>query len=170
DGTTAVVRSEHLSAEEIEFTRWRAERWMKLRHFPAVLAHSPWFVLPNARRMLRHTFTGSTLKSMLGLENDEDVFARFRAARRRERETIGRGLPEHAVSASLVPARSSAVEARASGRAIVGQATTRSTDAQLERPRTHQPTDGRKHDGSLNSSRHRVGAVNPETTAGKNGP
>ena len=29
DGTTAVVRSEHLAAEEIEFLRWRAERWMK---------------------------------------------------------------------------------------------------------------------------------------------
>jgi hypothetical protein len=26
DGTTAVVRSEHLPAEEIEFLRWRAER------------------------------------------------------------------------------------------------------------------------------------------------
>ena len=34
DGTTAVVRSEHLSAEEIEFMRWRAERWMKVRHMP----------------------------------------------------------------------------------------------------------------------------------------
>lgn len=29
DGTRAVVRSEHLAAEEIEFLRWRAERWMK---------------------------------------------------------------------------------------------------------------------------------------------
>ncbi|MGQ0656796.1 MAG: hypothetical protein ACT4NU_01680 [Chromatiales bacterium] len=28
DGTTAVVRSEHLAAEEIEFLRWRADRWM----------------------------------------------------------------------------------------------------------------------------------------------
>src|SRR6266478_880010 len=35
DGTTAVVRTEHLKADEIEFARWRAERWMKLRHFPA---------------------------------------------------------------------------------------------------------------------------------------
>ena len=27
DGTTAVVKSEHLAAEEIEFLRWKAERW-----------------------------------------------------------------------------------------------------------------------------------------------
>src|SRR3954451_8408031 len=30
DGTTAVVRTAHLAAEEIEFMRWRAERWMKV--------------------------------------------------------------------------------------------------------------------------------------------
>src|SRR5262245_36277751 len=36
DGTTAVVRSEHLAAEEIEFMRWRAERWMKVQHMRAV--------------------------------------------------------------------------------------------------------------------------------------
>ena len=41
DGTTAVVRGEHLEAEEIEFLRWRAERWMKLRHFPKAFRHSP---------------------------------------------------------------------------------------------------------------------------------
>src|SRR5438874_2210193 len=44
DGTTAVVRSEHVGAEEIEFMRWRAERWMKVRHLPAAFAHSPMFV------------------------------------------------------------------------------------------------------------------------------
>ena len=43
DGTTAVVRTDHLKAEEIEFLRWRAERWMKLRHFPFVFLHNPWF-------------------------------------------------------------------------------------------------------------------------------
>jgi len=31
DGTTAVVRTEHLAADEVEFLQWRAERWMKLR-------------------------------------------------------------------------------------------------------------------------------------------
>ena len=52
DGTTAVVRSEHLDAPEIEFMRWRAERWMKLRHFWPVLLHSPWFVLRHGHEML----------------------------------------------------------------------------------------------------------------------
>src|SRR5437867_11952318 len=45
DGTTAVVRSEHLTPQAIEFMRWRAERWMKVRHMPAALLHSPGFVL-----------------------------------------------------------------------------------------------------------------------------
>ncbi len=88
DGTTAVVRSEHLAAEEIEFLRWREERWMKTRHFPAALAHSPWFVLRHAGAMLRHTFRGSTLKSWLGLEDDRAVFARYQAIRRAEREYV----------------------------------------------------------------------------------
>ena len=52
DGTTAVVRSEHLDAAEIEFMRWRAERWMKLRHLWPVLVHSPWFVLRHGHEML----------------------------------------------------------------------------------------------------------------------
>jgi radical SAM superfamily enzyme YgiQ (UPF0313 family) len=38
DGTTAVVRTEHLDAEQIEFLRWRSERWMKVRHVPRALA------------------------------------------------------------------------------------------------------------------------------------
>ena len=86
DGTTAVVRSEHLSAEDIEFLRWRADRWMKLGHFPAALAHSPLFVLRNAVGMLAHTFTGSTLRSILGLEDQRAVFARYRERRRRDRD------------------------------------------------------------------------------------
>ena len=88
DGTTAVVRSDHLSAEEIEFMRWRAERWMKLRHFMPVLIHSPWFVLTHSYAMMRFTFRGSTLRSWLGLESDRDVFARYRAIRRQEREYL----------------------------------------------------------------------------------
>jgi hypothetical protein len=40
DGTTAVVRTEHLESSEVEFLRWRAERWMKLRHMPAAMALS----------------------------------------------------------------------------------------------------------------------------------
>jgi hypothetical protein len=56
DGTTAVVRTNHLTAEEVEFIRWRSERWMKLRHLPAALRHSPWFGLRNAARMWRTRF------------------------------------------------------------------------------------------------------------------
>jgi len=41
DGTTAVTRTAHLPASEVEFLRWKAERWMKLRHLPAVLRHDP---------------------------------------------------------------------------------------------------------------------------------
>jgi len=85
DGTTAVVRTEHMPAEEVEFMRWRAERWMKLRHMPVALLHNPVFVLGNARRMLGHTFRGSTIKSLLGLEDDRRVFERYRAIRKAER-------------------------------------------------------------------------------------
>jgi radical SAM superfamily enzyme YgiQ (UPF0313 family) len=87
-GTTAVVRSEHLSGADIEFLRWKAERWMKLRHFPAALAHSPLWVLGHAREMLGHTFAGSTWRSAIGLESDRAVFERYRAARRAEREFL----------------------------------------------------------------------------------
>ena len=88
DGTTAVVRSEHLPAEEIEFLRWREERWMKARHFPKALAHSPWFVLRHAGKMIRHTFRGSRLRTFLGLEDERAAFARYRTLRRAERELV----------------------------------------------------------------------------------
>ncbi|MCI0547429.1 MAG: B12-binding domain-containing radical SAM protein [Candidatus Rokubacteria bacterium] len=88
DGTTAVVRSEHLPAEEIEFMRWRAERWMKLRHLPIAAWHSPRFALRHGLGMLRHTFRGSTWRSLLGLEGEREVFARYRARRRAEREYL----------------------------------------------------------------------------------
>jgi hypothetical protein len=58
---------------------------MKLRHMPVVLADSPLFVLRNGHRMLAHTFRGSTLKSWLGLEDERQVFARYRAIRQTER-------------------------------------------------------------------------------------
>ena len=88
DGTTAVVRTEHLAAEDIEFLRWQAERWMKVNHLPAAFVHSPWFVVRTARRMLAHTFTGTTLRSMLGLEDARTVFMRYRQARRDERDYV----------------------------------------------------------------------------------
>ena len=88
DGTTAVVRSKHVEPEEMEFLRWRAERWMKLRHFPKALIHEPAFILRNALGMLAHTFRGSSAKSVLGLEDEHQVFARYRALRKAEREYI----------------------------------------------------------------------------------
>ncbi len=91
DGTTAVVRTSHLDAEEVEFMRWRAERWMKVRHVPAVLAHDPLFVLRHGLRMFRHTFRGSTLRTWLGLESPRAAFARYKAIRRREREFFAEG-------------------------------------------------------------------------------
>jgi anaerobic magnesium-protoporphyrin IX monomethyl ester cyclase len=88
DGTTAVVRSQHLPAFDIEFLRWRAERWMKVRHMPAAFAHSSWFVLRHGLEMLAHTFTGTTARSVLGLETDQAVFERYRKQRRDERNYV----------------------------------------------------------------------------------
>lgn len=90
DGTTAVVRTEHLSADDVEFLRWRAERWMKVRHLPAALAHSPGFVIRNGLAMLRHTFAGTTWRSIAGLEDERRTFERFREIRRRERDVLCR--------------------------------------------------------------------------------
>jgi radical SAM superfamily enzyme YgiQ (UPF0313 family) len=88
DGTTAVVRSEHLSADEIEFLRWKWERGMKTRHFPVALAHSPWFVLRHGREMLAHTYRGCTWRTLVGLEDERAAFARYQTLRRREREYL----------------------------------------------------------------------------------
>jgi len=85
DGTTAVVRTEHLPAEEIEYLRWKAERWMKVRHMPAAFWHDPWFVVRHAPEMLAHTFRGCTLRSVLGLEDDRKAFGRYKVIRRQER-------------------------------------------------------------------------------------
>jgi hypothetical protein len=85
DGTTAVVRTEHLSADEVEFLRWRAERWMKLKHMPAAFAHDPLYVLRNAKKMFAHTFRGSTIRTFLGIEDERKAFDRFRAMREKER-------------------------------------------------------------------------------------
>jgi len=88
DGTTAVTRSTHLSTEEIEFMRWKAERWMKVRHVPAVLRHDPGFVLRHLHRMMAHTFRGTGWKSVLGLESSLTVFRRYKAIRERERNYL----------------------------------------------------------------------------------
>jgi radical SAM superfamily enzyme YgiQ (UPF0313 family) len=85
DGTTAVVRTQRLAPSQIEFMRWRAERWMKLRHMPVVLIHDPWFVMRNAMRMFAHTFRGCSLKTLIGFEDEHRAFERYRALRARER-------------------------------------------------------------------------------------
>ena len=88
DGTTAVVRTKHVPADEIEFMRWKAERWMKLNHLPSVFLHSPSFVLRHAAAMLVHTFAGTSVRSIFGLESAKPVFERYRLSRQRERRYI----------------------------------------------------------------------------------
>jgi radical SAM superfamily enzyme YgiQ (UPF0313 family) len=88
DGTTAVVRTEHVSSDEIEYARWKAERWMKVRHVPTVFRHDPWFVTTHAAKMLAHTFRGSSLRNFLGLEDERKAFERYKAIRRQEREYV----------------------------------------------------------------------------------
>jgi anaerobic magnesium-protoporphyrin IX monomethyl ester cyclase len=88
DGTTAVVRTEHVPAEEVEFLRWRAERWMKVRHMSAAVLHDPWFITRHAPEMLAHTFRGCGIRCMFGLGNERKAFERYKAIRREEREYL----------------------------------------------------------------------------------
>jgi anaerobic magnesium-protoporphyrin IX monomethyl ester cyclase len=88
DGTTAVVRSEELEPDEIEFLRWRKERWMKLAHFPKAIWQSPGFVFRHGFKMLKHTFRGCTLRTLLGLEDEREAFRRYCAIRVQEREYV----------------------------------------------------------------------------------
>jgi radical SAM superfamily enzyme YgiQ (UPF0313 family) len=88
DGTTAVIRTRNLAPEEIEFMRWKAERWMKLKHFPAALRRDPLFCLRHGHQMIRHTLRGMRWKNWLGLESERAAFARFRQLRAAEREYL----------------------------------------------------------------------------------
>jgi len=88
DGTTAVVRSEAVPAEEIEFLRWRAERWIKLRHFPQALRHSPLFCLRHGPAMIRHVFRGSSPRTWFARDPARAAFARYREHRAAERELV----------------------------------------------------------------------------------
>ena len=88
DGTTAVVRSDAMSADDIEFMRWRAERWIKLKHFPAAALRNPGFVVRHGHEMLRHTFAGCTWRSFVSTRADREAFVRFKAVRAREREQL----------------------------------------------------------------------------------
>ena len=88
DGTTSVVRNEHLSSDEIEYLRWKAERGIKTRHMPIAFLHDPWFVARNAAGMAAHTYRGSTLRTALGLEDDHQAFLRYKEIRRIERQYL----------------------------------------------------------------------------------
>jgi anaerobic magnesium-protoporphyrin IX monomethyl ester cyclase len=88
DGTTAVVTGHAMSGDELEYRRWRAERWMKLRHMPKAFRDNPRFVLRHAREMFTHTFRGCTVKTMLGLESSHAAFKRYKAIRDRERQYL----------------------------------------------------------------------------------
>jgi hypothetical protein len=65
--------------------RWREERGMKGRHMPVALRHNPLFVLRNAIRMFAHTYRGSTIKSLIGWEDERKAFERYRTRRHTER-------------------------------------------------------------------------------------
>ena len=111
DGTTAVVKTESLEAQEVEFLRWRADRWMKLAHLPAALRHSPGFVLRHGLAMLRETFRGSSLRSWVGLEGEREVFARYRARRLAQRAAMWTDLQEPVIAPRERPGnRDGAVE------------------------------------------------------------
>lgn len=88
DGTTSVVQCASVPAREIEFLRWRAERWMKVRHMPAMIRHDPSFSLRHGARLLAHTFRGSTWRSLLGLEDERRAFERYCSIRRAERSYV----------------------------------------------------------------------------------
>lgn len=85
DGTTVVVACENLTGKEIEFLRWRAERWMRVRHLSALFSHDPLFVMTNFLRILSFNFRGTSVRSVLGFEKEEAVFERYRAIRQAER-------------------------------------------------------------------------------------
>jgi hypothetical protein len=88
DGTTSVVRNEHLSADEIEYLRWKAERGMKTRHMPAAFRHDPWFVARNVARMAAHTYRGSTIRTMMELEDERQALMRYKEIRGQERHYL----------------------------------------------------------------------------------
>jgi radical SAM superfamily enzyme YgiQ (UPF0313 family) len=88
DGTTSVVACEQLSGEEIEYLRWKAERWMKMRHMWALFRHDPLFMLRNIKRIFDFHYRGCTAKTFLGLEDDRVAFTRYRGLRAAERNYV----------------------------------------------------------------------------------
>ena len=87
DGTTAVVKTKHLSAEDVEFLRWKADRWIKTRHILTALWTNSW-LLSHSMVLLRNTFRGCSVKSLVGLEDERIAFERYRTLRAEERAYI----------------------------------------------------------------------------------
>jgi hypothetical protein len=117
-----VTRGAQLAPAEIEFMRWRAERWMKVRHVPAVFRHDPLFVVRNVHRMMGHTFRGSSWRSALGLERSRTVFNRYRARRAREREFLDWPDPQAAEgTAAIGPVEYPLTRVRQPERATAGE-------------------------------------------------
>ncbi len=58
---------------------------MKRRHMPVAFRRNPLFVLRNATRMFAHTYRGSTIKSLIGWEDERKAFERYRTIRSAER-------------------------------------------------------------------------------------
>ena len=88
DGTTAVVTNPEMDPEEMEFRRWRVERWIKFRHMPKALRANPRWVIRNAPEMFNHTFRGCSWKTFLGLESSRVAHQRYREIRAKERNYL----------------------------------------------------------------------------------
>jgi radical SAM superfamily enzyme YgiQ (UPF0313 family) len=88
DGTTAVVRTMYVKPQEIEYLRWKAERWIKVRHALTILKDRPGFILRNGPRMLGFTFRGNSWRTYLGLESSRKAFERYRQIRAEERNYL----------------------------------------------------------------------------------
>jgi hypothetical protein len=61
---------------------------MKVRLMPKAFRHDPVWMARNARRMLQHTFRGSTWRSIVGLEDARTVFKRYCRIRELERRYL----------------------------------------------------------------------------------
>ena len=73
---------------------------MKVRHMATAIRHDAGFIVRNGRRMLAHTFRGSTWRSAVGLESMRDAFRRYRGIRQRERDYLDWPDPLNGVSLS----------------------------------------------------------------------
>ena len=74
-----------MPADEVEFMRWRAERWMKVRHFPVGARARPGVRAAARAADARAHLPRQHLRSLLGLEDERDAFRRYKHIRRRER-------------------------------------------------------------------------------------